>query len=260
MGRYTSVMHESKISFVIPIAGKMRQSRIGKNDKALCFSLDRGYIESRSYDACVITSRFLDLTLKSNFILIGKVDKVLLKSGEVVYRQRVYFTSIATLVKISANFGIDIIITDSFKVGISQISRCVDWVSDLEMYSKNLLSDGLSLDMWLTYCCIVQLYILCEEESVRLVLPKPIESYLVDGLLVRAPYICGSFSQDGRGSTVVIPPEEAYIVKGVDLLSCATSKVLAKRCRGYIKIWHNIRIPIYGLTTKNIAIDKRYGG
>ena len=60
--------------FVVPCAGKMFRSSISKDDKALCFVINKGYFETTDLISML---SILDYTTKVNdIVLVGKIEKV----------------------------------------------------------------------------------------------------------------------------------------------------------------------------------------
>lgn len=260
MSKIADSIRDNDLQFVIPYASKMFYSYISKDDKALCFMLNKGFIESKSLEVCYAFSLFLDNTLGDSFTIVGKIDKVRLTNDTIVYRQRVLFTSLSLLLPILSNFNVVLTIPKTFKIGISQMSRCFDSIPSLESYMEFKSSAKYTLDTWLTDCCLIQLLIFCNIEKVEFNSYRSINDILIPGLLDRAPYVCGSFDSKLHKSSVLIPPREYLVIKNtlgvdIDILTNSLELQHDTLSKNYSILYKNESIPIYGFTTRNIKQD-----
>lgn len=261
MSKIADLIKKEKVSFVIPYASKLEYSTIGKDDKALTYIINKGYIESESMEVCYYFSLFLESTLVNKFARVGNVEKIRLKNNLSVFRQRVYFTDLSLLFQILKQFDVVLVIPSSFKIGISQMSNCLDSIKDLEMYFNDKKNLKYSLDTWLTDCCLVQLYIMCMIDGISINFYKNLNTMLKDGLLNRAPYICISQDKKKHISSIFIPPKEFLMLKNdngvlIDLLSDYLEKQHNKYQHEYTQRSNDVDVPIYGFTTNNIKQDK----
>ena len=241
----------NNISFIIPQISSLEYSNISKTDKALCYVLDRGFIEAESLKSCYLMSTFLCSTLSNKFFKVGSIDKVKLKTQKTVFRQRIYFTDLSLLLSILSNFSIDLIIPKSFRVRISNFVNCNECIPNLTKYLKKKGYTNYSLDSWLTDSCIIQLFILCKLDNVNLSLYKSLSKIYKKGLLVRAPYICGDFSLIKKRSSLVVLPSD--IVKNNTYDGILSNTGLSS---SYTIKHNNKSVPMFGYTLRNVKHDK----
>lgn len=208
--------------FVVPCAGKMFRSSISKNDKALCFVINKGYFETTDLISML---SILDYTTKVNdIVLVGKIEKVRLRTSKIiVYRQRVFFKNLRIFLNFCKVQGIRFELTQDFHISINNIMNCREDLIYLERYAKKF---DESIDEWLTHCCTIELYYLLKSLNMYSDLSKRVNIYLRGRInyLYRAPFLISSYSIDTKSSGIFLGfvAEDKRLYKddvtGVDLL------------------------------------------
>lgn len=224
--------------FVVPCAGKMFRSSISKDDKALCFVINKGYFETTDLISML---SILDYTTKVNdIVLVGKIEKVRLRTSKIiVYRQRVFFKNLRIFLNFCKVQGIRFELAQDFHISINNIMNCREDLIYLERYAKRF---DESIDEWLTHCCTIELYYLLKSLNMYSDLSKRVNSYLRGRVnyLYRAPFLISSYSIDTKSSGIFLGfvAEDKRLYKddvtGVDLLK-------------------------YGYTQKNVEADIKGG-
>lgn len=224
--------------FVVPCAGKMFRSSISKDDKALCFVINKGYFETTDLISML---SILDYTTKVNdIVLVGKIEKVRLRTSKIiVYRQRVFFKNLRIFLNFCKVQGIRFELAQDFHISINNIMNCREDLIYLERYAKKF---DESIDEWLTHCCTIELYYLLKSLNMYSDLSKRVNIYLRGRVnyLYRAPFLISSYSIDTKSSGIFLGfvAEDKRLYKddvtGVDLLK-------------------------YGYTQKNVEADIKGG-
>ena len=224
--------------FVVPCAGKMFRSSISKDDKALCFVINKGYFETTDLISML---SILDYTTKVNdIVLVGKIEKVRLRTSKIiVYRQRVFFKNLRIFLNFCKVQGIRFELAQDFHISINNIMNCREDLIYLERYAKRF---DESIDEWLTHCCTIELYYLLKSLNMYSDLSKRVNIYLRGRVnyLYRAPFLISSYSIDTKSSGIFLGfvAEDKRLYKddatGVDLLK-------------------------YGYTQKNVEADIKGG-
>ena len=224
--------------FVVPCAGKMFRSSISKDDKALCFVINKGYFETTDLISML---SILDYTTKVNdIVLVGKIEKVRLRTSKIiVYRQRVFFKNLRIFLNFCKVQGIRFELAQDFHISINNIMNCREDLIYLERYAKRF---DESIDGWLTHCCTIELYYLLKSLNMYSDLSKRVNIYLRGRVnyLYRAPFLISSYSIDTKSSGIFLGfvAEDKRLYKddvtGVDLLK-------------------------YGYTQKNVEADIKGG-
>lgn len=214
--------------FVVPCAGKMFRSSISKDDKALCFVINKGYFETTDLISML---SILDYTTKVNdIVLVGKVEKVRLRTSKIiVYRQRVFFKNLRIFLNFCKVQGIRFELTQDFHISINNIMNCREDLIYLERYAKKF---DESIDEWLTHCCTIELYYLLKSLNMYSDLSKRVNNYLRGRInyLYRAPFLISSYSIDTKSSGIFLGfvAEDKRLYKdevtGVDLLKYGYTK------------------------------------
>lgn len=188
--------------FVVPCAGKMFRSSISKDDKALCFVINKGYFETTDLISML---SILDYTTKvEDIVLVGKVEKVRLKATKlIVYRQRVFFKNLRIFLNFCKVQGIRFELTKDFRISINNIMNCREDLVYLERYAKRF---DESIDEWLTHCCIIELFYLLKSLNMYSDLGKRVNSYLMGRInyLYRAPFLISSYNIDTKSSGIFL--------------------------------------------------------
>lgn len=224
--------------FVVPCAGKMFRSSISKDDKALCFAINKGYFETTDLISML---SILDYATKVNdIVLVGKIEKVRLRTSKIiVYRQRVFFKNLRIFLNFCKVQGIRFELAQDFHISINNIMNCREDLIYLERYAKRF---DESIDEWLTHCCTIELYYLLKNLNMYSDLSKRVNIYLRGRVnyLYRAPFLISSYSIDTKSSGIFLGfvAEDKRLYKddvtGVDLLK-------------------------YGYTQKNVEADIKGG-
>ena len=220
--------------FVVPCAGKMFRSSISKDDKALCFVINKGYFETTDLISML---SILDYTTKvEDIVLVGKVEKVRLKATKlIVYRQRVFFKNLRIFLNFCKVQGIRFELTKDFRISINNIMNCREDLVYLERYAKRF---DESIDEWLTHCCIIELFYLLKSLNMYSDLGKRVNSYLMGRInyLYRAPFLISSYNIDTKSSGIFLG-------------------FVAKDKRLYKDDVTGVELLKYGYTQKNVEAD-----
>lgn len=261
MSKLVDMLKKERIKFVIPYASKLKYTGISKTDTALVYTIDKGYLETYSMDTCYYLSLFLRQTQCGKFIEVGNIEKIILSNKNIVYRQRFYFTDFPLLLRVIGQFNGKIVVPDTFRIGIQQMTNCIDAIPMLDKYFSSKCLSGYSLDEWLTDCCLVQVYMLSKMDNVFLDLYKSLDILFREGILNRAPYLSGV--NDGSHTSIVVPPSDyLYELRSsgeqIDLLNDELEKRHHVNSSNYKIKYKGIDVPIYGFTKHNIELDKEY--
>lgn len=224
--------------FVVPCAGKMFRSSISKDDKALCFVINKGYFETA--DLTSMLSILDDVLQIKDVVLVGKIEKVRMRyTKNIVYRQRVFFKNLRVFLSFCKVQGVRFELTNDFHISINNIMNCRDDLVYLERYAKRF---DESIDEWLTHCCIIELFFLLKSLNMYSDLGKKSNQFLRGRVnyLYRAPFLISSYNIDAKSSGIFLgfKAEDKRLyeddVTGVELLK-------------------------YGYTQKNIEADIKGG-
>lgn len=198
------LMQDGVIRLVIPYAGKMFHSSINKTDKALCFLLNKGYLESDSLEILYYVVEDVRDDGIEWLIPVGKIEKIHTGGSVFCYRQRVFFKSIVNMCSFCKQRGISVQFSKDFTITINNVLSCLDDLKYLEVYARVF---NMSIDEFLTDTCKVQLYLLLDYKRMSAPLSKDVKNILKDkiGFLERAPYLAGSYDISKHTSTVYIP-------------------------------------------------------
>lgn len=143
---------------VIPTAGKLIHIKVKRYGKVLCFVLNRGYIESKTLQDMLCLEQILDKVDSVNYV--GKINKVVLNNGATVYRHRLYFTSLATIVKVCKDNNIEFLLGNSFSIDSNHLMNCTDDLNILSQYARR---HNKTINEWLTDTCKIAIYELLKE-------------------------------------------------------------------------------------------------
>lgn len=217
----------------------MFKSNISKTDKALCFVLNKGYLEFSDLASLL---NILDIFSEvKGIILVGKIDKVRLKSTKaIVYRQRIFFKSIKTLLSYCKVHGIRIDVPDSFHISIGNLMNCLEELPYIEKYASRL---NETIESWLTHSCLIHFHYLLESMDMYSPLERCLEIELDRkiGYLDRAPFLIASYNIDNHTSALFLDLDTG----NKKLYSSEVSK--DKLCINY------------GYTDKNVKEDEKGG-
>lgn len=188
---------------IIPYAGKMFKSSLEKNNRALCFCINKGYIESDELEPLY----YLRETIGGNddwIYNVGKIDKIHLGSKKFCYRQRVFFTDFLKTCQLCKENGIIVQTAHTFKISITNIISCTDELKYLEWYAS-VFSE--TVDTYLTNTCKVQMYSLLNDNLMLSPLKYEVEEILKnkEGYLERAPFLAMRYDNQYNTSQIFIP-------------------------------------------------------
>lgn len=204
MSKLISEIKDKSFKFVIPTPGKCFKSRIENNDRVLLLVLNKGYIETEDLETCYYLTVFLDSHKHNLFVPVGNIEKVKLSnSNKIVYRQRIYFKSFATFLKVMKELNSSIIIDKDFKVTTNTLINVAKELPILERYAKSVKSD---VNSWLTNVLKILIYEACKKLNMtdKINLSDSVYNLQegVSGYLNRAPLLCGSYSVIRHTSSV----------------------------------------------------------
>ena len=229
--------------FVIPCAGKMVWSTVSKTDKALCFVLNKGFVETDTLEDML---DIIDYIRKHSdtLLIVGNIDKVKLRNSEkIVYRQRVFYNDLKELILMCASYGMKIEVPDTFRISIDNITRCVDILPYIEKYASFF---NETIENWLTKTCLIHLKNLLMLYDVLFAynLSLNIDGERAEGYMNRAPFLMSSFDTRLKKSSVFIEPMSVF-----DNKKYYESEIINR---------NDLEL-INGFTLNNIANDKKEG-
>lgn len=187
----------------IPFAGKMFRSSVNKNNKALCFCINKGYFESSNLEVLYYLTEEIRSNKDNWVFLVGSIDKVKLRGGKFCYRQRVFFKNILNMCDLCKQHGVVIITTKDFKLSINNVLNCVDDLKYLEWYA-NVFDE--TIDVFLTNTCKIQLYNVLVSKKMITVMKNEIDDILSNKIayLERAPFLASKYDIRQHTSSVFI--------------------------------------------------------
>lgn len=204
MSDVLNIIRNGDFTFVIPKSGKCFKSKISKNDNALVLVLNKGFIESKDFEVCYYASKFFESYKDNYFVPVGNIEKIKLDKNNFVYRQRFYFKSLLSLLKLVKSFNGFIYIPSSFRVDSNSLVNVSDCLPFIERYAKIVKS---SVDDWLTNVLKILLYETCLKldmsEHINLDESVLVIKSGVVGYLDRAPLLCGSYDISKHTSSIL---------------------------------------------------------
>lgn len=225
----------NKTYLVIPTVTALRYTRISKSDYCMSVMLTRGYLETDSLEVAMYLRIYFHQADEFGFKIIGKIDKVN-SNDDVVYRQRVEFSSFVNLLRLMNFFKIVLVIPSSVKINTRHLLYC-----SRSMKAVNRVSPTKDYTEWLTDATLLQLALICDIYNVELKMYKSLKELSYSGVLSQAPYICGSILKGGRNSTILVIPLSYYIEHKLLYL-------LGKKPKYYKVKIDSKSIPIFGFT------------
>lgn len=199
----SAVLGVGIIRLIIPRAGKMFKSNVSRNNKALCFCMNKGYLESETLDSLYYFIQARKATDSDWLHFVGGIDKIHMKSGGFVYRQRVFFYSFMNMCDLCKRSGITILLTKDFRIDINSVINCVDDMQYLEWYASMF---DETIDSFLTNTCKVQVFNVLKSKGMMSPLKYEVDTLLKGkrGYLERSPFLVGSYDNTKKTSSVFI--------------------------------------------------------
>ena len=225
--------------FYIPAVNLMH-IKVTDTIKALCYGTTRGFFETSQLDTML--SLIDELTLLETVKLVEEIDKVKMRDGRIVYRQRIYFTSLETIIKLCKKLGFGFNLTDDVHITGKSMKIIQKDLPYLYKYANDL---NIDVDDWLIlvfrYYCFVYL-----QKKNMLDLSGIDESYFAEieviyGLLNRAPYFL---------SVCDIAKHRFTVLQYVDIENEHLFTALDKATVSFYN---------YGFTNLNVLEDKKKG-
>lgn len=210
------------LSLVIPRVGKLAWSNVSKNNRALCFCINKGYVESDNYKSVAYFVIGRNRTCPQWLHLVGKIDKVRLFNGSYVYRQRVFFYSFTNICELCGRLGVSVWLSKDFHISIQNVMNILEYVPALEYYARMY---GESIDTYLTNTCKVQVANVLTSKNIVSGLLTEADYILTGrlGYLDKAPFILGTYNQENKSSAVFlnkcIEDKRMYTTSDMDDLS-----------------------------------------
>lgn len=193
---FAKKMAQNKIQeLVIPCAGKMFMSSVDKKNKALCFVLNKGYIQTTDLNTLLAFEKAIE-DEKLDIVLVGELDRVILSgSKKIVYRQRLFFHSIVAVLKLCKTFGVAITVPNDFEIDISNVVLVRSKLPAIERYAQE---QGETITKYLTHTCLVNFYIMLDYLGMYSSIGVKMEKFLSDkkGYMNRAPFLVGSYGKE----------------------------------------------------------------
>jgi hypothetical protein len=187
---------------VIPYAGKMFRSNIASDNKALCFAINKGYIEAPSLDELLMLLDSIEEI--PSIIKVGNTEKIHISTTDtMVYRQRLFFKSLRVMLNICKTLGLKFELTSDFHISINNIMNCTEELVYLERYANKF---DQTIDVWLTNCCIIHLNFLLLSMNMYSDLVRTTNKILKNkkGYLDRAPFLIASYDIDKKSSGIFL--------------------------------------------------------
>lgn len=189
---------------MIPFAGKMFKSSLNKGNKALCFCINKGYIESDELAPLYYLGEQIGNIEPRWLYKVGGIDKIHIGSKHFVYRQRIFFTDFYKLCELCKSNGIVILTTKDFKIGINNIVSCGNELKYLEWYAGSFSE---TVDTYLTNTCKVQIYNFLTSRLMLTPLRLEVDKILMgkEGYLDRAPFLAKDYNLSLNTTSVFVP-------------------------------------------------------
>lgn len=225
--------------FVIPCAGKMFKSSISKTNKALCFTINKGYFQTKTLQQMLDILDVIKDIGSDTVVFVGRIDKVRKTDGTIVYRQRVFTHSLITLFKFCKKLGVAVFIPSEFEITINNVLNVKSELKYLERYAKQF---NQSITTYLTNTCILQIYNLLlylnMYSDIFITADKILHGKT--GYMMRAPFLVGRYSIDSKSSSVYVNRQ----------ITCKEA---------YFGLDGDVTTLDYGYTDENIALDIKKG-
>lgn len=190
------------IKLVIPCAGKLIKTRLALNNRAVCFVLNKGYLECSSLELLLLA--LSDIEDSESIMIVGSTDKINKGNNIVYYRQRIFFKSLKDIILYCKNFGVVLEVSKDFSISINNIINCKDDLVYMERYAYKF---NESIDTWLTNVCLIQLYNMCSYYGLNdVILNNDIKEVLKTkvGYLDRAPFLVSEYNLDLKRTSIFL--------------------------------------------------------
>lgn len=243
MSIYNKIAVANGDKLVIPCMGKMFKSNISKKNKALCYVLNKGYIETSELETMlyILDSMGADSAI---IIKVGNIEKIVLSDTQnVVYRQRLFFKDITKLLGYCKLYCLSIEIPQTFNITINTIMNCQKELPYLERYAAK---QGITINQYLVDCFLIIFDDMLRSLHLNYNLNTDIDLILEDkiGFLDRAPFLISSYNIENHSSGVYINMDD--------------KKSLFKDMRKYSQEY-SLENMNFGYTDFNIQYDIRRG-
>lgn len=189
--------------FVVPCAGKMFRSNVTDKNKALCFVLNKGYIQTDTLEEMKKFKSGIKEKYETIFS-VGNIDKVILaKSGKIVYRQRFFFKNFKIMLDACKYYGLTFEICEKFEITINNVINCNEDLKYLEFYAKKF---NETITEYLTNTCLIYVKDFLRVNDVYNNIHMDIDKFLEGkrSYLERAPFLIVSYSIDKKESGIFI--------------------------------------------------------
>lgn len=227
--------------FVIPCAGKMFRSNVSNKNKALCFVINKGYLQTDTYEEMIKYREYIDKGYDT-IIRVGNIDRIILRNTKkIVYRQRYFFKNFKVLIDMCKFFGFTVEISEDFEITINNVMNCKDDLRYLEVYAKN---QSETITQYLTNTCMIYINDFFKLNDVYSKLPQDINK-LLDGkrsYLERAPFLVISYNIDKKESGFFI-----------------CDKNFKDNRKFNVNLEHTLDKVDYGFTEENVKKDLKAG-
>ena len=190
-----SAMVDKDTKFVIPCAGKKLMTGINKNDEALAFVLNKGYLETT--DRMEMENLIDEM---EDFVLVGNIDCVKYKY-KYVYRQRIFFKSLKNLLSFIQQNGISLEFPFDFRISTNNLMNILSELPALEIYA-NKYSE--TIDEYLTNTLIVNLYYLLDYMGIDSNIKTKVNKILSKkvGYMDNAPFLISHYDLAKKQSSI----------------------------------------------------------
>lgn len=215
------------VRFVIPVAGSMKTVEVSACSTYLAFSINKGYFEADTLDDLNSVLEFCEES--SNITKIAKTSLITVKGKDKFYRQRIYFKSLEEVFLYCRDNNIVVSLAESFCVNINSVMSCIENLKVLRKYSTLV---GVTIDEWLTNCCIFQLKYFAYVVGVTLesdwFIPEHI-LYKRKGYMNRSPYLL-----QNTKNVIMIDTDNEAIFTETGILGYTSENVRKDRKRGVL--------------------------
>lgn len=250
------------LKLVLVTPSRLVYSNAGDKDLAVCYSITKGYIEARGTKAINLFKLYISRL--ADIREVGSIDKVLMRDGSTVYRLRIDFLNLVGLLSCLGKAGVPLEVARDFKITREHLVN-LD-LGDVVLLDNYFLKQDINLFSgdtlnWLTTCLLLQLGILCSIKNVELRCYDISRLKTYDGVLYRSPFLCGSYPNSFRKSSIVLfnldRGETSLYEKGYKLFDNLEKLGDNKYCVRNRIVNSLNSYYMYGFTRRNIYMDSK---
>lgn len=181
----------------------MFKSNVTATNKALCFVLNKGYLQTDTLEEMRHFKEVIEEKYET-VIHVGNIDKIKLDdTNKIVYRQRFFFKNLQLILDVCKYYGFTFEVDKDFEITINNIINCQSDLKYLEIYAKKF---NETITQYLTNTCMVYISDFLKVSDVMVKMPKDMNKCLEGkkNYLERAPFLVVSYSIDKKESGIFI--------------------------------------------------------